>query len=71
MFSDEMSKFLEPAALRSMPPQVKESLQAGATEGISRLQKNIKLETGYVKRYQQLLKDLQGTAPKTAAELHY
>lgn len=62
VFSDEMSKFLEPAALRSMPPQVKESLQAGATEGISRLQKNIERETGYVKRYRELLKVLQGSA---------
>ena len=64
VFSDEMSKFLEPAALRSMPPMIKERLQAGATEGISRLQKNIERETGYVMRYQQLIKMLHSMAPK-------
>jgi hypothetical protein len=50
--------------LRSMPPLIKERLQAGATEGISRLQKNIERETGYVKRYQQFIKMLHGMAPK-------
>jgi DNA repair photolyase len=66
LFSDDMSKFLTPEALKQLPSSKFEKLQARIVECVSDIEGKIKIQTEYLTRYKEISDTLEKVAKDKA-----